>query len=179
MLVQKSKRNRAAARTDVEHARRVEPAQPLEATLDDDLGLGPRNESAPVDLQQQPPEAPLAEDVGDGLAARATRDQLPERGQLAGVQRPIDIHVELDPLAAERVREQKLGVEARRVGALRGEVIVRAAEDLPDRHVAATSSARRRSSAWSASVKLSSWPGSTFSRLTVTLTRWSVTRLSG
>ena len=41
------------------------------------------------------------------------------------------------------------------------------------------SSARRRSSAVSASVKSSSWPASTSSSRTVTLTRWSVTRSCG
>ena len=49
----------------------VELAEEREAALDDDLRLGPRDQRAPVDLQRQPPEAPLAEDVGERLARLA------------------------------------------------------------------------------------------------------------
>ena len=59
----------------------VEAAQQLEAALDDDLGLGPRDEHAPVDLQRQPPEPPLAEDVRERLAAGAPRRAAPRCGR--------------------------------------------------------------------------------------------------
>ena len=175
MLVCDREGDRAAARADVEHQRCFEPAQMEKRALDDDLRLGPRDQRAPVDGQRQPAEAPLAEDVRDRLAAGAARDELAVAVELAVVERPVEVRVELDALPAERVREQQLRVEPRRLGGL-AEVLRRAPEDVSDRHA---SSARRRSSACSASVKSPSPPGSTFSRFTVTLTRWSVARLSG
>ena len=75
--------------------------------------------------------------------------------------------------------EQELRVEPGRLRARGLEAVGPVAQDLADGHTAAVSSARRRSSACSASVNSSSPPGSTFSRFRVTLTRWSVTRLSG
>ena len=49
----------------------VEVREQREAPLDDDLRLGPRHERARVGAQRQPPEAPLAEDVGERLAGAA------------------------------------------------------------------------------------------------------------
>ena len=43
----------------------------LERLLDDELGLGPRNQDVRTDLEVQPPELPRAEDVGDRLAPLA------------------------------------------------------------------------------------------------------------
>ena len=117
--------------------------------------------------ERQPAEAPLAEDVGDRLPARAARDELAIPVELAALERPVEVGVQVDPLPAERVGEQQLRVEPSRLRRL-AEMLGRAPEHLPDGHA---SSARRLSSAWSASVKASSPPGSTFSRFTVTFTR--------
>ena len=178
-LVGEREGDRAGAGADVEHPRRLDVAQPGEAALDDDLRLGPRDQRAPVDRERQPPEAPLAEDVGDRLVARAARDEVAVAVELGVGERPVEVGVELDPLAAERVGEQELRVEARRLRGL-AEVLGRAPEHVPERQRRGhASSARRRSSACSASVKSPSPPWSTFSRFTVTFTRWSVARLSG
>ena len=83
MLVCDRERDRAGPGADVEHRRSVEAAQVRERTLDHDLGLGPRDQRPPVDRQRQPPEAPLAEDVGDRLVPRAARDELAVGVQLA------------------------------------------------------------------------------------------------
>ena len=175
MLVGDRECDRTATRTDVEHPRCLEPEQKGESALDDDLRLGSRDQRPPVNCERQPAEPPLAEDVGDGLAACAARDELAIAVELAVLERPVEVGVELDPLSSERVREQQLRIEPRRLRRL-AEMLGRAPEHLADGHA---SSARRLSSAWSASVKASSPPGSTFSRFTVTFTRWSVARLSG
>ncbi len=86
---------------------------PREAALDDDLRLGPRHEHTRIDRERQPPEPPLAEHVGERLAAFASgnrRLELDERGvaQLAAAVRPHGT-----PGGAEHVGEQDLGVHAR------------------------------------------------------------------
>src|SRR5262249_35030398 len=47
----------------------------LEPNLDDELGLGPRNEHGAGDLERQPPEFVPPDDVRDGLAGGAPRDE--------------------------------------------------------------------------------------------------------
>ena len=185
LLVRDRERDRAAAGADVEHARRVEPREQREAALDDDLRLGPRHERARVGSQRQPPEAPLAEDVRERLAPRRAARRAPAPRALGLVERPVVLGVELDPREPERVREQQLGVEPRRLDALVAEVLggrgggprraSRTAGQTP-----AASSARRRSSAVSASVNSSRSPSRIRSSwCTVSLIRWSVTRFSG
>ena len=156
-------------------ARPLDPPQTLEAALDDDFRLGARDQGALVDEQRQPAEAPLAEDVRDRLVLRAAAHELSKRAHLVLVERAVEVGVELDPAPSQHVREQKLGIEPSGLRGLR-QVVGGEAQDLAERH---DSSARRCSSDLSASVKSSSPPGSTFSRFSVTLTRWSVTRLSG
>src|SRR5204863_1293303 len=92
-----------------------------------------------------------------------------------------ELHVEQRPGAVvTRPGEQELGFQASRVDARLREHVGAVRERLADGQAAAVSSAWRRSSAWSASVKSSSSPSSTRSRLcTVRFTRWSVTRFSG
>ena len=147
-----------------------------EAPVDDDLRLGPRDERARVRRQRQPPEAPVAEHVGERLAAPAPGHQLTRGSALALVERTVVLRIELDPREPERPRDEMLGVEPRGLDAALGQVAGRAGEHLAERH---RSSARRCSSAVSASVKSSSEPASTCSSGTFTFTRWSVTRLCG
>ena len=59
-------------------------------------------------------------------------DQLPERGELGGAERLVEVEVEPDPVAAERVGEEDLGGEARRVDALAREEALRPGEE-PER----------------------------------------------
>src|SRR4051812_21797957 len=89
------------------------PLEHRERALDDDLGLGARDERARIRLQRQPPEAPFAEDVRKRLARLAPGEQL--------VEAPVDLvvqpSVDAAPRRAEDVREDELGVDARRVDA--------------------------------------------------------------
>ena len=114
MLVGDRERDRARARADVEDRGASSPRSCASAALDDHLRLGPRDQRAPVDRERQPPEPPLAEDVRRRLVvargARRARGRRPARPR----QRPVEVGVELDPRSAEHVREQELGVEARR-----------------------------------------------------------------
>ena len=161
----------------------LDPGDPREAALDDDLRLGPRHEHPRVDLQRQPPEPPLAEHVGERLAyARGGRPGHSSSASAASSSSPAAVRLKATPGRAEHVGEQDLGVDARRVAARRGEplrdVARRAAAAV--RHAEAAASACRRSSAWSASVNSPRSPSSAWSsRCAVSLIRWSVTRLSG
>ena len=89
VLVGDRERDRAGARADVEHTRRLKLPQVIEAALDDHLGLGPGNERPPVHREGQPPEAPLPEDVGERLPGAPPRDQLPEPPKLLLVERTV------------------------------------------------------------------------------------------
>ena len=71
MLVRDRERDRAASRPDVEDARAGESCDPGEAALDDDLGLGPRHEHAPVDAQRRAGGSPTLR--ARTRAARAPR----------------------------------------------------------------------------------------------------------
>ena len=72
VLVGDRERDRAGARADVEHARRVAAGEQAQGPLDEDLRLGSRDQRARVDRERQAPEPPLAEDVLERLA-RARR----------------------------------------------------------------------------------------------------------
>jgi len=52
--------------------------------------------------------------VGDGLAATAAGGQLPKGAQLRLAEVAVELQVEVEPLYAQRVGQQDLGVEARR-----------------------------------------------------------------
>jgi hypothetical protein len=71
MFVGQRERDRTASGADVQHARLVEALEPGEAPLHDDLGLRPGHEHTAVDGERQPPEAPLAENVREGLTCLA------------------------------------------------------------------------------------------------------------
>ena len=73
-LVLQRQRDRAAAGADVDDARAGRQRQPH---LDQQLGLGPRDQHPRVDRQRDPPELLAPEDVSDRLARRAARDQRP------------------------------------------------------------------------------------------------------
>ena len=169
------------------------PVEQDERAFDEHLGLGPRDESPGVDVQRQTPEPPLAEDVLKRLASATADDETPGALELERRQRPIERHVELDPLQPEGFRKQPLGVEPRGLRAPCDEVVGRATQDAADgdgvrtrlepgtdaRHTPAASSERRRSSAWIASVNSSRSPSRIWSsRWTVSLMRWSVSRFS-
>ena len=127
-------------------------------------------------IKVKPPEVPVAEHVGERLTSPPPLDELAGRGTLGLAQRPIVLGVQLHASKAKGACEQTLCVEARMFDAPRREIVGRAAKDFGEGH---PSSARRCSSAVSASVKSSSEPASTCSSATLIFTRWSVTRLCG
>ncbi len=133
-LVRDGERDGACARADVEHSRRGHTVEQRQATLDDDLGLRPRDERAPVDLQHQPPEAPLAEDVGERLARTAPADELTADGLLVLRQRPVVLEVDVKPRQAERLGDEVLGIDARARHSLAGQELRRRRDDVADGH---------------------------------------------
>ena len=135
MLVGERERHSARSGADVEDARRVVTVEQREAALDEGLGLGARDERAPVDAEREAPEAPLAEDVLERLAGRPAPDERARAVELGDRQRPVEVHVQLDALEPERVREELLGFEARPPGAPCREMVGRPPEDLSDGHI--------------------------------------------
>src|SRR5204862_4320922 len=104
--------------------------QALEAALDDDLRLGPRDQRAPVDLQAQAAEAPLAEDVRERRAPSPPLQELARRDHLPLVERAAVLRVQRDPREPERLPEQMLRVDARAGDALPLEELRRALQRL-------------------------------------------------
>src|SRR5262249_21332421 len=140
-----------------------------EAAVDDDLGLRARHERALVGLERETAEVPVAEHVRERLALTTATNQLASRRALVVGERAVVLGVELDARKAERAGEDVLRVDARRRDAPRREVVRRAFQNLGEGH---PSSARRRSSAVSASVYSSKSPCSTWSsRCVVSLMR--------
>jgi hypothetical protein len=104
----------------------VPTSEQCETPLDDDLGLRPWDERAPVRLQRQPAEVPVAEDVGERLALSAALDELACSGALGIGERTVVLGVELDPRQAERACKQQLRVDTRGVDPATGQILGRA-----------------------------------------------------
>src|SRR5262249_25756784 len=120
----------------------------------------------------QPPEAPLPQHVRERLPCLPPLEQ-----RLQAVHLVVEPRREPGPRDAEEMRNEPFRVDPRRLHPCRGEPPLGLRERLPRGH---SPSARRRSSVTSASVNSSSSPWRIRSSwCTVSLTRWSVTRLSG
>ena len=107
--------------------------------LDHRLGVGARHEHAGIDVQRQPPELVIAEQIGDRLAREAPLDQRAIAGELGLGERLIEAGIELHPRALQDVREQQLGLETRGADPRFGEALGRPiehAERGPGRHAA-------------------------------------------
>ena len=75
-FVRQGDRDAAAAGADVRDRERTMPiGMELERGLDDQLGLGPRNQDCGRHLERQAPELARADDVGERLAGGAPGDQ--------------------------------------------------------------------------------------------------------
>ena len=163
------------------------PRPQLQRQLDQQLGLGPRDQHPPVDRQLDVAEALAAEDVGDRLAPQPPPHHLPEAPRRR--RRHLRARVG-DQRARGRTRSPPRAAVRRRGAAISTPA---AAARRPRRRApraclprrghrrrhptAAASSLWRFSSAASASVNSASSPPRTPSRLCeVSLIRWSVTR---
>jgi hypothetical protein len=113
VLVGDRKRDRARADADVQNTWLDEVVEEGQAALDDDLGLGPRDQGTFVHRQKQPAKAPLAEDVGERLAMDAAPDELVQSLAFVGRDRAVR-RVELGARHPEHVGDQDLGVDAGR-----------------------------------------------------------------
>src|SRR5213078_2588887 len=74
-LIRNRQRDRARAGAEVEHARLRLVTEQGEAAFYDDLRLGTWDQRARVRVQHEPPESPLAQNVGQGLALPTTFEQ--------------------------------------------------------------------------------------------------------
>jgi len=81
--------------------------------LDDDLGLGPWDEHAPVHGQREPPEAPFAEDVRERLAEGAPAHEAFELRLLRAAEPPASIREDARARRSEDMSKQELGVHSR------------------------------------------------------------------
>ena len=94
------------------------PCRRASAALDDDLGLGTRDQRAAVDRQRQPrkPHSPRRYATGSWRARRATSSRY--AASSASRQRPVEVGVELDPRrgrARARAGARRPGVPSRSV----------------------------------------------------------------
>ena len=89
-----------------------------------------RARSSTASVSRRNPHSPSTYWSGSREARRATSART--RVELLGAERAVETHVELDPLHPERVGEQQLCVQPRRLRALLREVLGGAAEDLAE-----------------------------------------------
>ena len=159
-FVRERESDRAGARPDIEHPWTSRLTEELDADLDDGLRLRSRHECTCVAVKRQTAKAPFAEDVGEGLADGAPFNQGPD-GCVVDV---VAHDRQLGSGDAEDVRNDPLGVRPRRLDSVLREQHCRPLHD--------HSSARRRSSACNASVKLLRSPPTIWSsRCSVSLMR--------
>ena len=103
----------SAARTHVDHHRRLEPPDQLECRLDQDLGLGPGDEHVRRDQELVAPEGLCARDV---LQRTAGGPLFHEREEPLRVGLGHGVGAASDDgraVPAEHVAQQQLGVEGR------------------------------------------------------------------
>jgi hypothetical protein len=74
----------------------------------------------------------VSQQVGDRLAGASPRDERPVGDQLRLAQGPLELQVQVEAPQAERVRQQQLGIQARRRGTVGGEVARRTPQDLQE-----------------------------------------------
>lgn len=132
--VQDGEADAAAARADVGEAGRAAPqgAQALDGRLHENLRVGARHERVRRDLERETHELLLSDDVGDGDAQGALLDRLSIARELRGLERLVEVHVEVDALAPEHACEQHFRVEARGLDAFLGEILHRPFEQASD-----------------------------------------------
>ena len=107
-------RTRACADVEDLHEGGRRRPQRLEQPVDEVLGLGPGDQHATIDeeIEVEGVKTPGSFDVGDGFAGQAAADELTEVAAVLLRQQAIVLKVELEALAAERAREEVLGVDA-------------------------------------------------------------------
>ena len=140
-------RERARAGADVGDARR-HPSAPAgnraQRLLDQRLGVGRGTSTRASTAELELPELLAPGQVRDRLARLAPLDQVAQRAELLGRQHALELHVELHARQREHVRDQQLGVEARRPEAALGEPRRRPAHDVE--HGPGRGQRRRRAS---------------------------------
>ena len=102
--------DRAGAGADVEDVDRAwGEGETGEQPVDEVLGLGAGDEDTSVDVEVEAErvEAPLAGDVGDGLAGEAAADEVAEDGAGGLVDLVVEAEVDLHALAAESPRRAR------------------------------------------------------------------------
>jgi hypothetical protein len=134
-------RDAAAARPDVgdrELARRAPPRE-LARAVDQELRLRPRDEHARTDAEGAAVELARARDVRRRLAPAAPHERVARAVDLLPDDRAVERQEQLQPVDPERVRDEQLRLEARRLDAL-------ALEELPRHahHVARVARGLRR-----------------------------------
>jgi hypothetical protein len=125
----------AAARPDIRDAERFAGfPRDRDGALDEDLGVRVRDQDGRTDLEVQAHELFVPDKVGDGLPLATPGDQRAIRCQLALIERPVELQVEVEAPDVEGVRQQELSVEARRTGTVLLEVFGGKLQDLGDGH---------------------------------------------
>src|SRR5690606_17322257 len=123
----------AAPHPDLHDAARLALGEEAERGLDEGFRLGARHEDAGANGEAVLVEVAEAHDVRDGLVRAAPRDELTELRALLVVERAVEVHVEPHAREPEPVRDEQLGVEARRAEPALLEVLGGPGEDPTDR----------------------------------------------
>ena len=124
VVVEQRQQDRPASGANVKHPRRRQLAtlEQSQGLLNQRLRLGPGNQHGRVDDEVERHELSASPDVGDRLPAGAAPAQTPEAVYLGPAHAPFELQVEVHPSAADRVSQEQLGIEARRVGTVASEV---------------------------------------------------------
>ncbi len=104
-------RHRTRTGAEVEHASLAIVRQASDRELDQQFGLGTRNQHIGRDLQIEPVEFAPSDQVGDRLAVAAAASERIEGLRLLGVHGVVGMRREPCAVAAEHVREQQLRLE--------------------------------------------------------------------
>ena len=152
-LGRQRERDRPRPGPDVQYGGARSAVEHQKASIDEHLGLRPRDDHTRIDVDIQAAKPPPAEDVGHRLARGPARDELPAGRELVAAERPLEAGVELHPAQMERVADQELRVEPGGRAPVALEVRGREPQDLAERPhpPAAAASFCRFSSAASAS----------------------------
>jgi len=124
--------DRAGPRAQIEDAGLAARLEQIERALDERLGVRARHEHARRHLEAPAPELAAPEDVGHRLTPAAALHELADRGALRLVERTIEVHVQAHAVEPDRLRDEQLGVQPRRLDPAGGEVLGRPLDDLPD-----------------------------------------------
>ena len=118
-----------ATRADVYRSVHPFGGDQLERLLDQHLCLGPRNQNMSIDSERERPKLLLTGKVSHGLPEAPPLDELAIRRALVRVEGTAEIEEKTESIRFQRVSQQNLRVESRRVDSTLGQIFCRPVEN--------------------------------------------------